>query len=468
MMGLLLALALLADDPCAAAPPAAGTPDPAAARAYREVADAERRAGASETAALAYREALARDPEDQASRTALDAICRERGTAAPFQRGLREMEAGDLRAAARSLAEARGAGAGAAAALLEGVCAYELGDDAGARARLAEAREDPAHRDAADLYLGFLALREGDGDAAVRALEAAGQDPQLYALVAPLARTARRTGRLVLAALVATGWDSNAQLAPSGTPIDTSSDGQLDAAASALYRPLGESGPYLSGRGLFHQQFRFGDLDSWGLAGAAGWQLGRGQRALFAEYGYEYRTLGGSPFLSAHGVRAAGWVPAGPLTIAATYLLRFESYQGALYQPFSGTFQAGEANVSGRLTPKARLVLGYRLARDGVDLPQLSFVEHGPRAALRLDVSPRGRLVVDAAFSWRAYDALDPQLGLVRSDTYLDGAAALEWDLTTRAFVRVSVEARQAWSNAAGFTYFRLAPSVGMGWVAGL
>jgi len=302
----------------------------------------------------------------------------------------------------------------------------------------------------------------------VRALEAAGQDPQLSSLVAPLARTARRTGRLVLAALAATGWDSNAQLAPSGTPIDTSSDGQLDAAASALYRPLGESGPYLSGRGLFHQQFRFGDLDSWGLAGAAGWQLGRGRRALFAEYGYEYRTLGGSPFLSAHGVRAAGWAPAGPLTVAATYLLRFESYQGALYQPFSGTFQAGEANASARLTPKARLVLGYRLSRDGVELPQLSFVEHGPRAALRLDVSPRGRLVVDAAFSWRAYDALDPQLGLVRSDTYLDGAAALEWDLTARTFVRVSVEARQAWSNAAGFTYFRLAPSVGVGWVAGL
>jgi len=468
MMGLLLALALLADDPCAPAPPAAVTPDPAAARAYREVAEAERQAGAAETAALAYREALARDPEDQASRTALDALCRERGPAAPFQRGLREMETGDLRAAVRSFAEARGAGAGASAALLEGVCAYELGDDAGARARFAEAREDPAHRDAADLYLGLLALREGDRDAAVRALESAGQDPQLSALVAPLARAAQRTGRLVLAALAASGWDSNAQLAPSGTPIDTSSDGQLDAAASALYRPLGESGPYLSGRGLLHQQFRFGDLDSWGLAGAAGWQLGRGRRALFAEYGYEYRTLGGSPFLSAHGVRAAGWAPAGPLTVSATYLLRFESYQGALYQPFSGTFQAGEANASGRLTPKARLVLGYRLSRDGVDLPQLSFVEHGPRASLRLDVSPRGRLVVDAAFSWRAYDALDPQLGLVRSDTYLDGAAALEWDLTARTFVRVSVEARQAWSNAAGFTYFRLAPSVGMGWVAGL
>ncbi len=468
MTGLLLALALAAGDPCAPVGPAAGAPDEAAARAYREVADAERRAGATETAALAYREALARDPGDQASRSALDALCRDRSGAPSFGRGLHAMEAGDLRAAARSFEEARAAGAGAPATLLEGVCLYELGDDAEARQRLTEAREDPAHRETADLYLGLIALREGDGDAAARALDAAGQDPQLAALAAPLSRLARRTGRLVLAAMAASGWDSNAQLAPSGTPIDTSNDGQLDVAASALYRPLGESGPYISGRGLLHQQFRFGDLDAWGLGGAAGWQLGRGRRALWAEYGYEYRTLGGSPFLSGHGLRAGGWAPAGPFTLSASYFLRFESYRGTLYQPFSGAFQNGEVSASALLSPGARLFLGYRLSRDGVDLPQLSFVEHGPRATLRLEVSPRARLLVDGALSWRLYDAVDPQLGLTRADTYLDGAVGLEWELTAHTFLRASVEARQAWSNAAAFTYFRLAPTLGLGWVAGL
>ena len=468
MTGLLLALALAAGDPCAPLPPLAGAPDPAAAGAYRKVADEERRAGAIETAALAYREALARDPSDQASRLALDALCRERGAAAPFQRGLEEMEAGDLGAAARSFEDARAAGAGASAALLEGVCRYELGEDDQARERLREAREDPTHHEAADLYLGLLALREGDGDAAALAFDAAGHDPRLSTLAAPLSRLARRTGRLVLAALVASGWDSNAQLAPSGTPIDTSNDGQLDAAASALYRPLGESGPFLSGRGLFHQQLRFGDLDSWGLAGAAGWQLGRGRRALWAEYGYEYRTLGGSPFLSAHGLRAAGWAPAGPFTLSASYFVRFESYQGTLYQPFSGTYQGGEPSASALLSPRMRLLLGYRLSRDGVGLPQLSFVEHGPHARLGIDVPPRARLFVEAGVSWRGYDALDPQLALTRSDTYLDGAVALEWDLSARTFLRASIEARRAWSNAAAFTYFRLAPTVGLGWVAGL
>ncbi|GEJ59123.1 hypothetical protein [Anaeromyxobacter diazotrophicus] len=468
MTGLLLALALAAADPCAPPPPPAGAPDPAAASAYREVGDAERQAGARETAALAYREALARDPGDQASRSALDALCREGTAAAPLQRGLRALEAGELREAARAFAEARAAGAGASAALLEGVALYELGEDDRARDALAAAREDPAHRDVALLYLGLLALRAGDAEAAAAELDAASQDPEVSALAAPLARLARRSGRLVVSALVSSGWDSNAQLAPSGTPIDTSSDGQVDVAAGALYRPLGPSGPYLAARGLFHQQLRFTELDAWGLAGAAGWQLGGTARGLAAEYGYTYRTLDGSPFLSAHGPRAAGWTSAGPLTLAASYTLRLESYQGALYQPFSGAFQTAEASASVQLARWARALAGYRVARDATDLSQLSFVEHGPRVELRLDAAPALRVVLGAALAWRGYDALDPQLGLTRADTSLGGGAALEWELTARLFLQASLEARQVWSNASAFAYLRVAPAVGLGWVGGL
>lgn len=467
MTGLVLAL-LLGADPCGPLPPPTGGGDPEAARAYRAVGDAERAGGALQTAAVAYREALAQHPADAAARAALEEVCRALAGPAAFERGRGLLEAGDLRGAAAAFREARAAGAGAPAALLEGVAEFELGDDAAARAALTAARQDPAQRDAADLYLGLLALREGDGAAAARALEAASQDPALAPLASRLARSARRTGSLVVAALAAGGWDSNAQLAPSGTPIDTSSDGQLDAAAGALWRPLGPSGPFVAGRGLLHQQFRFDDLDQWGLGGSGGWQLVGPGRGVSAEYGYDYRTLGGAPFLSAHGPRATGWLPAGPLTLAASYALRFESYDGDLYAPFSGTFQSGEVSASALVAPGLRLLLGYRLARDAVELPELSFLEHGPHAALWADVGARGRLFLDAALGFRGYDAFDPLLGVLREEVSIDATAAFEWDVSARAFLRVGVEVRQVWSTAEAYGYFRLAPTVGLGWVAGL
>ena len=69
MIAPLLALALAAVDPCAPVQPV--PPDPATAQAYREVADAELAAGSRDSAAAAYRDALARDPSDEASRAAL-------------------------------------------------------------------------------------------------------------------------------------------------------------------------------------------------------------------------------------------------------------------------------------------------------------------------------------------------------------------------------------------------------------
>jgi tetratricopeptide (TPR) repeat protein len=458
---LLLAVALLTTDPCAPPPPA-GAPDPAAAEAYRKVGDAERAAGALETAAVAYREALARDPADAAARAALGALCRGQREESPFRRGMRLLDAGDRRGAVEAFREARAAGPDTSASLMEGVALYELGDDAEAGRRFAEAREDAAHRQAADLYLGFIALRAGEGAEAARRFEAAATSPDLAPLAAGLLPLARRTGKLLLAAAADGLWDSNAQLAPTGTPLGTSSDGAANLSASALYRPLGESGPYLSASGFFHKQIRFEELDQAGLAGSAGWQLGRGSRALLAEYGYEERTLNGAQFLGAHRLLAAGWLPAGHLTLAASYLVRFESYQGTLYQPFSGTLQRAEVSAAAPLGPAARVLFAYGLARE------LSFVEHGPRAELRLALAPRLRLDLHAALAWRPYDVFDAQLGVARSDTTLDGAARLEWDLAERVVLRAGVEGRRNWSSAAALDYLRVVPTVGIGFVTGL
>ncbi len=465
MIAILASMLVAAVDPCAPVQPAA-VRDPGGAAAYRKVGDAERSAGSPETAAMAYRSALARDPSDAASRRALHELCREAGGA--FQRGIARMDAGDLRGAIAAFREARAQSPDPSAALVQGVCHYELGEDGEARAALREAASAPAHREAAQFYLGLIALRDGDSGEAARLLDSAAANPGFAPAASDLARLARRSGKLVFSLLAESGWDSNTQLAPGGTPISTSSDGSLGATATGLYRPRGESGPYLRATGLYRGQARFSDLDFGGVSGAAGWQLGHADRGLLGEYNYDYRLLGGSSFLSAHRLLAGGWVPAGPLTLGASYFARFESYPAALYAPFSGTLHRAEGTVALRLGRSGRLALGYHLARDGVERSELSWTEHGPGAELRVALAPRLRLGINAAVSLRDYDAVDPSLNLKRSDKYLDAVALMEWDVGARFTVRFSLDGRKAFSNAAAFDYVRIAPTLGIAYIIGM
>jgi tetratricopeptide (TPR) repeat protein len=465
MIAILASMLLATVDPCAPVQPAA-VHDPGSAAAYRKVGDAERSAGSPQTAAMAYRSALARDPSDAASRRALRDLCREAG--GPFQRGIAHMEAGDLRGAIAAFREARADGPDPSAALVEGVCHYELGQDGDARAALSEAAAAPAHREAAEFYLGLIALRDGNTGEAARLLDSAAANPGFAPAASDLARLARRSGKLVFSALAESGWDSNAQLAPGGTPLSTSSDGSLGATLTGLYRPQGESGPYLRATGLYRGQARFGDLDFGGVSGAAGWQLGHADRGLLGEYNYDYRLLGGSSFLSAHRLLVGGWLPAGPLTLGASYFARFESYPAALYAPFSGTLQRTEGTVALGVGRRGRLTLGYHFARDGVEQSELSWSEHGPGAELRIGLAPRWRLGISTAVSLRGYDAVDPTLNLKRSDTYLDAVALVEWDVADRFTLRLSLDGRKAFSNATPFDYVRVAPTLGIAYVFGM
>jgi tetratricopeptide (TPR) repeat protein len=469
MIAIVASLILATVDPCAPIEPAPAR-DPVGAAAYREVGDAERSAGSTRTAMLAYRAAVARDPSDASSRRALSQLCSESSHDA-FQRGVSRMDAGDLRGAIAALREARAQGPEPSAALVEGVCHYELGEDAEARAALREAATASAHRQAADFYLGLIALREGEGGEAARLLDSAATNPGFAPVASELARLARRSGKLVFSILAESGWDSNAQLAPGGTPISTSSDGSLSGTVMGLYRPQGESGPYLRATGLYRGQVRFSDLDFGGVSGATGWQLGHADRGLLAEYDYDHRLLGGSSFLSAHRLLVGGWVPAGPFTFGASYLARFESYSAigdTDYTPFSGTLQRADATVALRLGRSGRLTLGYHVARDGVEQTQLSWTEHGPGTELRFALARRLRVGVNAVVSRREYDALDASLGLTRSDTYVDVAALLEWDVGDRFTLRFSVDGRSASSNAAAFDYTRVAPTLGLAYVFGM
>jgi hypothetical protein len=281
-----------------------------------------------------------------------------------------------------------------------------------------------------------------------------------------MARMARREGRLVLTVAADAGWDSNATLAPDGLPLGSDWSGTLSA--GGLYRPMGESGPYLRATGFYHQQLQISSLDMGGVSAAVGWQLGRTGRALLAEYNFDYRTLGGSSFLSAHRLLASGWLTIGDVTLSGSYFARFESYRSSTYAPFDGVLQGAEVRSSIAIGQWTRVGIAYRLSRDGVTLDYLSWFEHGPRADLRVQLALGFRLGIEAALGFRPYSSIDPTFGVARSDTYLDGAALVECDLADHWTLRLGVEARRALSNISDFSYTRIAPMVGLVYVLGL
>ncbi len=468
---ILLALALGAADPCAPVEPAAAA-DPAAAVAYRKVGDAERAAGSRETATVAYRAALAHDPSDQASRKRLRSLC-EQGTSRgdPFGEGVRLMKSGDLAGAVAAFQEARAGGPDPSSALLEGICYYELGEDEQAEPLLREAEAAPAHRDAAHFYLGLMALRAGEASQATTLLDSAAANPGFGAIASDMARLSRRSGKLVLSFLAESRWDSNVILLPSGaTPSGQVSDGSAAFTATGLYRPYGEIGPYLRALGLYSQQFQINTFDLGGLSGAVGWQLGRPGRRLLAEYDYDYRTLGGSPYLSAHRLLASGWLAAGDVILSATYFARFESYQSSLFSPFSGIVQNAEAKIMVPIGKSVWLGAGYGAGRDATDQSSYSWIQHGPRAQLRWQLSRSARLGVDASVTFRPYDNVATYNGaqVKRSDTFLDALALVEYDLADRWTARLSVEGLRTFSNVSNFDFFKVVPVLGIAYVMGL
>ncbi len=469
---LLLAAALSTApaDPCAPVEPAAQA-DPIAAAAYRRVGDEERSAGSAETATSAFRSALALDSTDDHSRRALAELCADAmggPTALDFEQGLALVKEGDFRRAAEAFDRVLERGPDTSAALLAGVCRYQLGEYASAVAFLRSAEADPAHTAVSRYYLGLVSLAQGTPREAAGLLDSAASGPDVAALARELARYAWRQQRLVLSASSDVAWDSNATLAPGGTPLASASDGSFDLAAGGLFRPEGESGPYLRASALLHEQFRVHSLDMLGASAGAGWQFGRLGNALVVGYDYDYRSLDGAPYLSANRLGASGWVSAGPVVATASYFARWEAYLPAVYDPFDGLVQHAEVKASLALARAAWVTLGYGLSSDEVQLDYLSWLEHGPRAVLRWLPGPGWRFVFGAGAIFRDYQAVAPALGLRREDTYLDGAVLAEYDPGLQWTIWVSLEMRRALSNVPQYAYSRVAPMLGVSFVTGM
>ncbi len=463
------ALALAAPDPCAPIE-VSGTPDPSAAESYHAVGDAERAAGSRDTAAAAYRAALSRDPADSRSRAALALLCAEQARDGAFQRGLRRMEAGDRREAVAAFEEARARGGDRSAALLEGICLYELGEDERARPLLAEAEAEPAHRDAARFFLGLVALRAGRSADAVALLEASASDHRLGPAALDLARLARRDGRVVLSLLFDAAWDSNVDLTPDRS-AGVAGQGDASGGATALLRvaPYGDTGPFLRGTAVLRDQARYDALDLGGGGLAAGWQAGRGGAYLLGEASWEYRNLGGAPYLSAPRLLGAARLDAGRgRSAGVAYFARWESFLPASDSGYSGLRHFAEADVTAELGLRASATLAWHGGLDATHDRSLGWWEQGPRALLLLPLGPDARLGLEVAYTWRTYSAYDPALGAVRDDQYADLSAVLEHELGDRWTLRASVAVRKAFSNVPDFEYTRIVPMIGVAYTAGI
>jgi tetratricopeptide (TPR) repeat protein len=470
MTPLLVAVLLAAGavDPCDAVE--AAERDPTVAAEYRAVGDLELAAGRRDSAAAAYRSALARDPGDGASRSQLASLCREQQRASAFERGLQLMRGGNCRAALPAFEEARATG-DRAASLLEGICRYELdGDDARAASLLRQAEADGETRDSARFFLGLVALREARREDAVALLESSAGDRHLAPLAQDLSRAAQRGGKLVASFVAESGWDSNVDLAPDGSPTPSgSADGLVGATGALAFSPLGDTGPYARASATWREQLQLHAFDMGGVGAAAGWQLGRGRRYASLEYDYDYRQLSGAPYLSAHRIVLATRVDAARgLTLGGTYAARFETFFSNTYADFSGLRHTAEVDATLDLGRRWSLVVACRGGRDAARYADLSWWELGPRVALHGVLAPTVRIGLEAAWTWRGYDALDPTSGVIRSDRQADISALLEVDLAARWTARLALLGRRAVSNIAEFQYTKIVPSAGLSYTLGL
>jgi hypothetical protein len=468
LLGLALATALAAPEPApACAPVETLPPDPAAAREYRAIADAELARGADETAAVAYRAAAARDPGDAASRAALKRLCDRASRPDPFADGVARMEDGDYSSALRALRASHGAAPPPPpAALLEGICLYELGEDAAAEPLLRAAEAAPAHREAARLYLGLVRLRAGDAADAAALFEAAGASPALGRVAADLERLAHREGRVVLSLLTESAWDSNVALAPDGTALQQE-DGAIGLTAAALWRPRGTIGPYLRASAMLSEQLSLDAYDYSALEAGAGWRVRLRSLALAAELDAGTRSLGGDRYLTFQRLLASATLVRRGIGLSAAYAPQLEAYAREL-RDYSGVLHRTEVRASFPLGGSARLAIAYAGALDRADAAYLSYAEHGPRAELRVALGPRARLVVDAGAGFRRYGEKDPVLGVVRDDLRLEAGALAEVDLGARLTARLAVHGYRVASNADALEYDRIVPSIGLLWMAGL
>jgi hypothetical protein len=462
-------------DPCASVD-GVGATNHGQSAMYLAIGDEELAGGARETATIAYQTALRHDPGNARARKALIRLCHEaragQGAAVDgFAEALTLMERGQRRQAAAAFEAVRVAEHDTAAALLEGVCLFDLGDDARAQALLREAAADDALAASARFFLGLIALRSDDKARATELLggAAASDNRNLREAAIEILSAARREGRLVASLLSEVGFDSNVALTPDGSPsVPSSRDGAVSETAGVFWRPLGRSGPYARAAGQYRKQFQLDAYDLGTAGGALGWRQGQTGTFAAAEYAYDFFSLGGASYLSAHRLAIDGHLNLNSVTLAASTSARFESYLQDQTADYSGLRLSATIDAAVRLASGLTAACGYQGAHDEARLDSLRYWQHGPTCRAAFSAGATVRFIAEAGLTFRRYAAPDALLGGDRRDRFIDGVALGEWDLSLGWTTRLTVTGRKASSTIADpYSYTKVTVTLGAAYTFG-
>ncbi|WP_257462201.1 hypothetical protein [Archangium lipolyticum] len=440
----LLVAALLAEPGLCGPVVSEASPDPAAAATYMEVAEAELAAGDRDTALVAWREVLRRDPSNARALAAFESLCRQTSPA-------REDEA--------------------AASLLSGLSLFEQGEDGAAAAAFQEALTAPELVDTASFFLGVLALREGHASEAGSFFDAAAasSDAGLARRAEALRLLAAREGRVALSVRLGSEYDSNVDLAPDGTRRQGgSADGVGAGLAELRLRPWGQRGPYARVSGSYRGHLRLRGFDLGGAGGSLGWAHLGSALQLTAEYGFDFLALGGTPYLLTHRLQVAARAPVGPVVLDGSWAVRREDFQDAVYADYAGWRSTARLDAEWSPVEPLTLSAGWYGAWLRTYELALGFLEHGPRVELRLRPRPGLRFLAEVGYTLRGYQNFDNPLGIRREDGYFDAGALVEWDVAAHWSLQASVGWRGASSNVAELSYGRLVGGLGLVWSRGL
>jgi tetratricopeptide (TPR) repeat protein len=430
-----LAAAIALADLCGAAPAPAASPDPADSAAYTAVGDEARASGDERTAAIAYRQAIALDPDNRRAADGLAALC----------------HGGEDDERPR---------------LLDAIARYRAGE----RDAAAAALSDIAHTSrtastgaGAHFFLGLIALEHHDTRTAIRELELAGADPDYRALAAALLRLAHRDGAIAAALLIEPELDTNPQLVPDTPPSGAvtgapATDEDLLVVATVTGRPA----PWLSVRNAVtwrnRRQGSALDFLADDLEVAA--ELTAGAHRVAIRYDLDDDVLGGANYLVANRAILA-YRRDGAVAPVVSYALRRRDFQRATEQPFTGWVHTADAGAAVQLGAGIELDTRATLRRELTADPSFTNLAVGVRVALRTRSTARVRLIASAAGGYASYDAAQPD-GLLRRDVPLEASADLEVDLGDHVVAVTGASVARNASSIEDFRYNQLIARCGL------
>jgi hypothetical protein len=427
-------LAAAIADLCGPAPAPVAPPDPADAARYVQVGDEARAAGDKRVAAVAYRDALARDPGNVAAGDALAELCK---TEPP-------PDDSDV--------------------LLAAIARYRKGELDEARVAFAAiAAHRGASENGAHLFLGLIALADHQGGTAVRELELARRDPAYDAAARAVLPLAHRDGVLAAVLLAEPELDTNPQLLPDTPPIGATTgprktDEDLLLAGTITARPT--RNVFLRDAVTWRGQRTLSGLDFFDENAQLGAEVGGADR-LSLRGDFDYDLLDGKPYLIAGGLHAQGRREVGGAAFVASYTVRRRNYQQAAEVDFTGWTHAGDVGAIFHVTPgfdlDTRAVFGRELTNDAA----FTNVTIGLTATVRARLGVGVRIAAFANGWYARYDGAEPD-GELRRDGHGEAGGDVEIDLGDHVLATCGTNVVGNTSTIEDFRYWKLVVRCGL------